>query len=111
MGCWFEETITWDVANTDDPNGVNCQAVDVLLSLNGDENFDFIIAKSVPNNGSYTFIIPPTIPTDSTRVMIRASDNIFFDINNGKITIQNANLPSISLTDELIELTLPNDSL
>ena len=43
--------------------------------------------------------------------MIRASDNIFFDINNGKITIQNANLPSISLTDELIELTLPNDSL
>ena len=106
-----EETITWDVANTDDPNGVNCQAVDVLLSLNGDGNFDFIIAESVPNTGSYTFIIPPTIPTDSTRLMIRASDNIFFDINNGKITIQNAYIPSISLTDELIELTLPNDSL
>ncbi|MDP6170127.1 MAG: choice-of-anchor J domain-containing protein, partial [Candidatus Marinimicrobia bacterium] len=49
--------------------------------------------------------------TDSTRLMIRASDNIFFDINNGKIIIQNANLPSISLTDEMIELSLPNDSL
>ena len=43
--------------------------------------------------------------------MIRASDNIFFDINNGKINIQNANIPSISLSDEMIELSLPNDSL
>jgi hypothetical protein len=106
-----DETITWDVANTDDPNGVNCQAVDILLSLNGDGNFDFIIAESVPNTGSYTFTIAPTIPTDSTRVMIRASDNIFFDINNGKINIQNANIPSISLSDEMIESSLPNDSL
>ena len=106
-----EETITWDVANTDDPNGVNCQNVDVLLSLNGDGNFDFIIAESVPNTGSFTFIIPPTIPTDSTRLMIRASDNMFFDINNGKINIQNGNIPSMSLTDEMIELSLPNDSL
>jgi hypothetical protein len=106
-----DETITWDVANTDDPNGVNCQAVDILLSLNGDGNFDFIIAESVPNTGSYTFTISPTIPTDSARLMIRASDNIFFDINNGKINIQNANIPSISLSDEMIELSLPNDSL
>ena len=106
-----DETITWDVANTNDPNGVNCQAVDILLSLNGDGNFDFIIVESVPNTGSYTFTIAPTIPTDSTRVMIRASDNIFFDINNGKINIQNANIPSISLSDEMIESSLPNDSL
>jgi len=106
-----DETITWDVANTDNPNGVNCQAVDILLSLNGDGNFNFIIAESIPNTGSYTFTIPPTIPTDSTRLMIRASDNIFFDINNGKINIQNANVPSILLSDEMIEMNLPNDSL
>ena len=106
-----DETITWDVANTDDPDGVNCQTVDILLSLDGNENFDFIIAESVPNTGSYTFTISPTIPTDSARLMIRASDNIFFDINNGKINIQNANIPSISLSDEMIELSLPNDSL
>ena len=29
---------------------------------------------------AYTFTISPTIPTDSARLMIRASDNIFFDI-------------------------------
>ena len=29
----------------------------------------------------------------------------------GKINIQNANVPSISLSDEMMELSLPNDSL
>ena len=102
-----EETITWDVANTDDPNSVNCQNVDILLSISGDENFDFTIAESVPNNGSYTFIVPPTIPTNSARLMVRSNDNIFFDINNGKINIQNSNIPSMALSDEVIELSLP----
>ena len=106
-----EGTITWEIANTNDPDGVNCQAVDILLSLSGDRNFDFIVAESVPNTGTYTFTVPPIIPTNSARLMVRASDNIFFDINNGKINIQNANLPSISLSNEMIELNLPKDSL
>lgn len=106
-----EETITWDVANTNDPNGVNCQNVDILLSIYGNENFDFVIAETVPNSGSYTFIVPPTIPTNSARLMVRANDNIFFDINNGKINIQNNNIPSIALSDEIIELSLPIDSI
>ena len=106
-----EGTITWEIANTNDPDGVNCQAVDILLSLSGDGNFDFIVAESVPNTGTYTFTVPPIIPTNSARLMVRASDNIFFDINNGKINIQNANLPSISLSNEMIELNLPKDSL
>jgi len=106
-----EETITWDVANTNDPNGVNCQNVDIALSINGDENFDYIIAESIPNSGSYTFIVPPTIPTNSARLMVRANDNIFFDINNGKINIQNGNTPSMTLSDDILELTMPSDSL
>ena len=106
-----EETITWDVANTNDPNGVNCQNVDIILSINGDENFNYIIAESIPNSGSYIFTVPPTVPTNSARLMVRANDNIFFDINNGKINIQNENIPSMTLSDDVLELTLPNDSL
>ena len=79
----------WDVANTDNPNGVNCQTVNILISFFGDKNFDFILADSILNNGSYTFIVPPTIPTNSARIMVQANDNIFFDINNGIINIQN----------------------
>ena len=106
-----DETITWDIANTNDPDGVNCQSVDIAISTNGDENFDYIIAESIPNSGSYTFTVPPTIPTNSARLMVRANDNIFFDINNGKINIQNGNIPSMTLSDDVLELTLPNDSL
>ena len=28
-----QQTITWDVANTDDPSSVNCQMVDIVMSL------------------------------------------------------------------------------
>ena len=111
---WFvgsEETITWDIANTNNLDGVNCQSVDIALSINGDENFDYIIAESIPNIGSFTFTVPPTIPTNTARLMVRANNNIFFDINNGKINIQNGNIPSMTLSDDLLELTLPRDSL
>jgi len=106
-----EETVTWNVANTDDPDSVNCQAVDILLSIDGNENFDFSIAESIPNTGIYTFNVPPTIPTNSARLIVLAADNVFFDINNGVINIQNDNIPSIALSDEIIQLSLPNDSL
>ena len=106
-----EETITWDIAHTNNPDGVNCQSVDIAFSLNGDENFDYIFAESIPNSGSYTFTVPPTVSTNSARLMVRANDNIFFDINNGKINIQNGNIPSMTLSDDVLELILPNDSL
>jgi len=106
-----EQTITWDVANTDNPDGVNCQTVNILISFFNSENFDFIIGDSILNNGSYTFIVPPTIPTNSARIMVRANNNIFFDINNGIINIQNNNIPSMLISDEVVELSLPIDSL
>ena len=106
-----EQTITWDVANTNNAEGVNCQTVNILISILGDENFDFIVADAIPNNGSYTFLVPPTIPTNSARIMVQANDNIFFDINNGVINIQNNNTPSMSVSDEIIELLMPTDSL
>ena len=92
-----EQTISWDVANTNDPDSVNCQAVDIYLSLDGGPGFDFLLASSIPNNGSYTFTIPSLPPSNSARLMIRAADNVFFDINNGTITILNNNIPQVSL--------------
>ena len=106
-----EQTVTWDVANTDDPDSVNCQEVDILLSLEGDGNFDFTIAESIPNLGTYTFNVPPTFPTSSARLMVRSVDNLFFDINNGVINILNENIPSIALSDDVIQVILPIDSL
>ena len=73
-----QQTVTWDVANTDDAGTVNCQFVDIVLSLDGGDNFDQTIFENVPNNGTYSFNVPAIPPTASGRLMIRSVDNIFF---------------------------------
>ena len=111
-GLWgSEQTISWDVANTNDPDSVNCQAVDIYLSLDGGPSFDFLLASSIPNNGSYTFTIPSLPPSNSARLMIRAADNVFFDINNGVINIQNTNTPNVSLLESNLEINLVPNSV
>ena len=40
-----EQVITWDVANTDDPDSVNCQTVDIYLSIDAGINFDYLLAN------------------------------------------------------------------
>ena len=106
-----EQTISWDVANTNDPDSVNCQAVDIYLSLDGGPGFDFLLASSIPNNGSYTFTTPSLPPSNSARLMIRAADNVFFDINNGVINIQNTNTPNVSLLESNLEINLVPNSV
>tara|TARA_Y100000996_G_scaffold381712_1_gene336383 strand:- start:213 stop:1928 length:1716 start_codon:yes stop_codon:yes gene_type:complete len=106
-----EQSISWDVANTNDPDSVNCQAVDIYLSLDGGPDFDFLLASSIPNNGSYTFTIPSLPPSNSARLMVRAADNVFFDINNGTITILNNNIPQVSLTQNQFEIDMEQDTL
>ena len=105
-----QQTVTWDVANTNNPDSVNCQAVDLVLSLNGGDSFDFVLFENIANNGSYTFTLPPTPPTVEGRIMIRSVDNIFFDINNGTITIQNNNVPSIALEESSIDIELSGNA-
>ena len=105
------QQVTWDVANTNDPDSVNCQNIDIIMSLNGGQTFDFIIAENIPNTGSHTLTIPPSPPTVSGRLMVRANDNIFFDINNGNITILNNNVPSLILTQSSVNVQLSADSI
>ena len=99
-----EQTIVWDIANTDDPNGVNCQSVDIILSILGDENFDFLLGDGIPNSGTYSFTVPSIPPSSTARLMVKATDNIFFDMNNGSITIINNNTPSMSLTEHIVSI-------
>ena len=79
--------------------------------LDGGPGFDFLLASSIPNNGSYTFTIPSLPPSNSARLMIRAADNVFFDINNGVINIQNTNTPNISLLESNLEINLVPNSV
>ncbi len=80
------ETITWEVAGTESAP-VNSPNVDILFSTDGGQNFDVIIAEGIPNNGSAD-ILAPNLNTTTGRLMIISSNNIFYDINGGIITVE-----------------------
>jgi subtilisin-like proprotein convertase family protein len=80
------QTVTWDVANTN-LAPVNCTSVNILLSIDGGQTFPIILASNVPNNGSYDIVIPNN-PTANARIMVAASNNVFFNVNAVDFTIQ-----------------------
>lgn len=79
------ETVTWNVANTDN-SPINCSTVNVVLSLNGGTDFTITLGSNIPNNGSHTFTVP-NVSTNTARVMVESVGNVFFDINNANFTI------------------------
>ncbi len=79
------QTIKWDVSNTFD-NPINCKKVTIKLSVDGGKSFPIILAQDVPNTGSYVITVPDNI-TDTARIMVEASDNVFFNINEADFKI------------------------
>ena len=80
------ELIEWDVANTTEAP-INAALVDILLSTDGGFTFTEILAERVPNTGMAEVTVP-NLTTSDARVMVRASDNIFFDMSNSDFTIE-----------------------
>lgn len=114
----YQEVI-WDVANTNN-NRVNCQTVNIKLSLNNGYNYPITLAENVQNDGSEFIVIPDTI-TDRARIRVEAADNIFFDISNASFSITPPTEPGYSLNigpsyqqvcqPALAELTVESTSL
>lgn len=77
--------ITWSVAGTTGGN-IQCTQIDILFSVDGGITFPTVLANNTANDGSETLNIPSQLTTIG-RIKIIASNNIFFDINNGDITI------------------------
>ena len=87
---WFvnkPHTITWDVADTD-KGSVNTQKVSIYFSLDEGTTFPIVLARNIPNNGSYTFTVPTSLATTQGRFMIRAEENIFLAVNLAPITVR-----------------------
>lgn len=79
------QPISWDVANTN-ISPVSAQTVDILLSVDGGVTFPTVLATNVPNDGEHRIIVPST-PTTTARLMIKATDNVFFAVNSADFTI------------------------
>lgn len=81
------QTINWDVAGTN-AGLVNTQTVDILFSADGGNSFSTVLASNVSNNGVYSFQVPFGISTTNGRYMVRGHNNIFLDINNADIVVE-----------------------
>ena len=79
------QTINWAVAGTN-ANGVNCATVDILLSTNGGTTFATTLLSATPNTGAANVVIP-NIAGTANRIMVKGTNQIFFDVNNANFTI------------------------
>jgi len=80
-----EQTISWDVNNTDLPP-VNTMNVKISLSEDGGFTYPHVLVESTLNNGSATVSMPnEDIP--SARIKVEAVGSIYFDINSNDFAI------------------------
>lgn len=93
-------TVQWDVANTD-KSPVNCKKVDIVLSTDAGKTFSLVLASNVDNDGSQSILVPNNV-TNTARIMVRAADNVFYDVSNANFRIQ---LP----TQAALSVGLSND--
>ena len=90
------QTITWNKGTTD-VAPINCQNVNIKLSIDGGTTFPIILKANTPNDGSESVVIPDT-PSTTSRIMVEAADNIFYNINATNFTI-NSSAPSFIITN------------
>ncbi|MEP6646081.1 MAG: zinc-dependent metalloprotease family protein [Saprospiraceae bacterium] len=102
------QTVTWNVANTT-ASPVSCANVDILLSYDGGNTYPTNLSLNEPNDGSATITVPVG-NTTTARFMIKASNNIFFDINNANIAIVQAT-PTFTVSLNPTSITECNDGL
>lgn len=81
------QLITWDVAGTADAP-ISCATVDIYLSLDGGYTWPYLLSSGSPNNGSDSVKLPnPATRTDSARIKVKGSGNVFFNVNANNFSI------------------------
>ncbi|MEM1324795.1 MAG: LamG-like jellyroll fold domain-containing protein [Bacteroidota bacterium] len=106
------QTITWNVANTNNTN-VNVQQVNILLSVDGGYTWDYTLANNTANDGSESVMLPSNICTDQARIKVEAVGNIFFDINDQNFSIDDGSTietPSALAFDGVDDGLIVNDN-
>jgi hypothetical protein len=106
------QTVTWSVANTT-AAPVNCSAVDILLSVDGGFTYPYTLVTATPNDGSEQVLIPVDAATTNARIMVRANNNVFYDISNANFTISAPTAPDYTIAVDPVALTVcsPDDAV
>lgn len=101
------QTVVWDVAGTTG-SGINTANVNILLSIDGGQNFDIVLASNTPNDGNEV-VTMPNVDAAQCRIMVEAVDNIFFNVNSRAFQIQE----QLSINEETLAANIkvfPNPS-
>ncbi len=83
------QTITWDIVGTDIAP-VNASSIDVYITPDNGATF-IEVASGIPNTGSYIITVPTGITTTEGRIMLKASNSIYYAINSANLHIQETN--------------------
>lgn len=78
-------TVTWNVANTT-AAPVSSSNVNILFSTDNGQTFPYTLASNTANDGTENVIVP-NLNTTNGRIKVKGGNNIFFDINNAKVTV------------------------
>lgn len=105
-----EIDVEWDVAGTD-ITPVNCDKVDIYMSYGGELNTDkpsedlILLAQNVANDGSHPVVIPNKEDFQS-RIVVRGSNHIFFNVNRNNLNITDSGVEAIyfDLSDLSVDL-------
>ncbi len=89
------QTVTWDVAGTD--SVLLAPQVRILMSTDGGETFEEVLAETTANDGSADVVMPETTTTEG-RIKIEAVGNYFFDVSDGVISLVDDAAPDTSIT-------------
>ena len=85
------QTITWNVANTT-AAPVSTPNVTILLSKDGGLTFPTVLVASTPNDGTHSYTVPGGLGTvtNNARIMVKAVDNVFLNVNSQNFTINSS---------------------
>lgn len=79
--------VTWNVAQTHQ-SPVSCAAMDIHLSINDGQSFDYPLAIQVENKGSATVRMPGNLGVVTKgRLKLTCSDSIFFSVSGHAFSI------------------------
>ena len=82
------QTVSWSVGSSNQAP-VNCQNVTIVLSTDGGTTFPITLVANTPNDGTASFEVPNN-QTSTARIMVKAADNIFYNVNSINFTISEA---------------------
>jgi len=105
------ETVTWNVAGTD-LAPVNCSAVDILMSVDGGYTYPYVLAAGTPNDGTETITVPNIASSTTTRIKVKAVNNVFFNISPVDFVLtHNTGLKDVSWQDAFSIFPVPAEDM